>query len=336
MADSDAAGPVLVADIGGTNARFALARPGPDRPVLERPTVLPAARFASLQQAANHYLDEHDIHPSRAAFAVASPVTGDEIRMTNRAWSFHREELRTALGCDELQVINDFGATARAVPALHDDECAVLYGETSDALAAPVTVIGPGTGMGVALLTRFNDQWQVIETEGGHISYAPHGAEERCIHEWLKARHDRVSIERVLSGIGLSRIHAALAGLDPAKTTTPDHSLRASEDIARAALSGEDQAARRALARFCAILGSVAGDAALIHGSRTVTLAGGIVPCILSFLRASAFRERFLNKGRFAAYLESVRIQVITHPTPGLLGAALTALEPGVHAREAK
>lgn len=318
----------LVADIGGTNARFALAEPGPERPLLHDMQNLPAADFASLQQAAGHYLDSVGQRPQRAAMAVACPVAGDDIRLTNRAWSFNRNELRAALGVDELHILNDFGATARALPVLEPEEQVVLHGHADESLAGPVSLLGPGTGLGVALLSQCPDgRWQVIETEGGHISFAPLGSEERCIHEWLSARHQRVSVERVLSGRGLARIHAALAGDSPSKRETPDQRLRRPADIVAAALTGEDQAARRALARFCAVLGSVAGDAALIHGARTVVISGGIVPRFIPFLRSSAFRERFLDKGRFAAHLESVRILVVTHTAPGLLGAALALFE---------
>lgn len=320
---------VLVADIGGTNARFALADLGAGRPVLHDPMRLAAESFASLVQASRHYLGEIDARPRRAAMAVACPVIGgDEIRLTNRAWSFNREELRTQLGLDELLIMNDFGAAARCVPALKRSEYETLYGEEPDTagLVGPVSILGPGTGMGMALLApplHGGGEWQVIETEGGHASFAPQGSEERVIYEWLGARHGRVSMERVLSGRGLSTIHAALSGADPGKSSTPDAGLRDPGDIVTAALSGDDRLARQALSRFCAILGSVAGDTALIHGARTVAIAGGIVPRFIPFLRASAFRERFLDKGRFAAYLESVCVMAVTHDAPGLLGVAL-------------
>ncbi len=317
---------VLVADIGGTNARFALAVAGEPRPDLILQMTLATADFASLQHAAEHYLEQCGAHPWRAALAVACPVTGDEIRLTNRAWAFNRTELCAALGLDELIVLNDFGAVARAVPALGAGDIVTLYGDPGPVPATPVSVLGPGTGLGMALLVTGQDGlWQVIETEGGHISFAPHGDEERCIAEWLAARYGRVSVERVLSGPGLSRLHAALGGLKPARTATPDRLLVEPAAIVSAALAGSDALARRALARFCAILGSVAGDAALIHGARTLFIAGGIVPRFIPFLRASAFRERFLAKGRFAAHLEAVPLAVITRPDPGLLGAALAA-----------
>ena len=315
----------LVGDIGGTNARFALAEHGGGRPALREVRVLAAADFASVQQAARHYLEPLAVRPSRAALAVACPVRGDDIRLTNRTWAFNRRELAAALGLDELKILNDFGAAALGVGALNANEYELLHGPADQPLVDPISVIGPGTGMGVALLLRDGrGQWQVVETEGGHISFAALGAEERRIHDWLAARHGRVSIERALSGRGLSEIHAALTGIAPAKRDTPDDALTPPSDIVSAALSGEDRAARAALARFCAILGSVAGDAALFHGARTLAIAGGIVPRFVPFLKSSAFRERFLDKGRFAAHLEGVSVLVVTHPEPGLLGAAVS------------
>jgi glucokinase len=177
----------------------------------------------------------------------------------------------------------------------------------------------------VALLVGDTQRgWQVVETEGGHVTFAPIGDEEQQIARWLNARFGRTSNERVLSGAGLSHIDAALAAGDASPTLDALHTpLRDPAAIVEAALEGHDLVARRTLARFCAVLGSVAGDAALIHGARTVMIAGGIVPRFIPFLRTSAFRERFLAKGRFAALLESVTIHVVTHPQPGLLGAAV-------------
>lgn len=314
----------LVADIGGTNARFALADLDGLLPTLHEPQFLAGAEFASLQHAAEHYLSQVEQAPRQAAFAVACPVRDDEIRLTNRAWSFSRDQLRESLGFDELLVLNDFAAAAWTVPILSEADSVPVYGPPGLQHAGPISVLGPGTGLGMALLVGGDKSgWQVVETEGGHVSFAPHGTEEREIADWLTARHGRVSNERLMSGIGLSQIDAALAGRSPGKLETPDSSLRAPAEIVAAALEGHDLSSRRALARFCAVLGSVAGDTALVHGARTVMIAGGIIPRIIPFLRSSAFRERFLDKGRLAAYLESVSVRVIVHPAPGLLGAAL-------------
>jgi len=315
----------LIADIGGTNARFALTDPREARPALLQQQSLRCAEFGSLQHAAEHYLAAVGARPTRAALAVACPVTGDAVRLTNRAWSFSRSELATALGLDTLHVLNDFGAVAWAVPALAGDERDTLHGDAAAALHGPVSVLGPGTGLGVAQLVGDPRRgWHVVETEGGHVSFAPHGEEEQHIARWLTARFGRTSNERLLSGAGLSHIDAALAaGEDSPTLADLDAPLRDPAHIVEAALAGHDVVARRALARFCAVLGSVAGDAALIHGARAVMIAGGIVPRFIPFLRTSAFRERFLAKGRFAALLEGVAVHVVTHPQPGLLGAAM-------------
>lgn len=320
----------LIADIGGTNARFALVDPDAATPAVLHPQTLRNADFASLQHAAGHYLQSLGVQPRSAAIAVASPVDADEIRLTNRAWSFSRSELRTALGLEELRLLNDFGAVAWAVPALAAEDCITLHGTHTAPMRGPVTVLGPGTGLGVALLVGGQERgWQVVETEGGHVTFAPIGDEEQLISRWLTAHHGRASNERVLCGKGLSHVDAVLRGATHAETGQVD-ALREPAEIVASALSGRDVAARRVLARFCAVLGSVAGDAALIHGARTVMIAGGIVPRFVPFLRSSAFRERFLAKGRFAAYLESVAIHVVTHPNPGLLGAAV-ALRQATH-----
>jgi len=325
----------LVADIGGTNARFALTDLQAKAPVIMHEQSLPAAEFASLQHAAKHYLEGlrsggELSQPTRAAFAVASPVSGDEIRLTNRSWSFSRRDLQAALTLESLTVLNDFGAVAHAVAALSEADRIVLYGDEKAELAGPISVIGPGTGLGVALLVGGHRrgaaqmrEWHVVETEGGHISYAPLGEEEHAIERWFSARFGRTSNERLLSGAGLSHIDAALSGAVHPSLQAAHLPLREAPDIVAAALDGHDLAARKTLARFCAVLGSVAGDTALIHGARTVVIAGGIVPRFIPFLRTSAFRERFLAKGRFAAYLETVAIHVVTHPNPGLLGAAV-------------
>ncbi|MGY0651937.1 glucokinase [Luteimonas sp. A537] len=310
----------LVADIGGTNARFALCDPAAAVPRLLQPQRLRNAGFASLQHAAEHYLAQVGLRPRRAAIALACPVDGDEMRLTNRAWSFNRHELRESLGLRELRLVNDFGAIARAVPVLAAGQRAFLHGPVDPPLRGPVSVLGPGTGFGVSLLVeRAGGGWQVVETEGGHVGFAPLDEEERALADRATARHGRASWERLLSGAGLSAIDAVLrerAGGPPGPPREP-------AQVVAAALDGHDAAARRALARFCAILGSVAGDVALLHGARTVVIAGGIVPRFLPFLRSSAFRERFLAKGRFAAWLEPVSVQVVTHPDPGLLGAAV-------------
>lgn len=320
----------MIADIGGTNARFALTDLTSAEPIMMQQRSLKNAEFASLQHAAEHYLAEVGQRPTRAAIAVASPVGSDEIRLTNRAWSFSRAELAKSLKLDSLLLLNDFGAVAWAVPALCGQDVISLHGDEDAPLVGPVSVLGPGTGLGVAMLVGNAERgFEVVETEGGHVSFAPLGDEEQSIARWMTARYGRVSTERLLSGAGLAQIDAALqAGDDLSSALDTRAKLREPAQIVEAALDGHDVFARRTLARFCAVLGSVAGDCALIHGARTVMIAGGIVPRFVPFLRSSAFRERFLAKGRFAAYLENVNIRVITHAYPGLLGAAVALRQP--------
>lgn len=317
--------PAMVADIGGTNARFALTDDRQEPPTLMHLASLPCGEFASLQHAVEHYLSTVGARPARAAIAVASPVGGDAIRLTNRAWSFSRRELRQRLGLESLATLNDFGAVAWSLPALGAADTEALHGSPDAPLYGPVTVIGPGTGFGVAFLVGSAERgWQVVETEGGHVGFAPQGDEEQMIARRLGARFGRVSNERLLSGTGLSHIDAVLAaGGDHPAALDEGTPLRDPATVVEAALGGHDLSARRALARFCAVLGSVAGDAALLHGAHTVMIAGGIVPRFIPFLRSSAFRERFLAKGRMATRLETVTIRVITHAAPGLLGAAM-------------
>ncbi len=245
------------------------------------------------------------------------------MRLTNRAWAFSQSELQARLGLERQVVINDFGAAALATLALGDADRVILHGASDQQRTGPITVIGPGTGLGVALLVGDDVRgWQVVETEGGHVSFAPQVEEEQQIADWVSARHHgRCSNERLLCGKGLSYIDAVLGERE---------TLRDPADIVSAALEGNDVIARRTLARFCSIFGSVVGDAALMHGAKTVAIAGGIIPRFIPYLRASAFRERVLAKGRFATYLESVAMHVITHESPGLVGAALALKTPAV------
>ncbi|MBS0218065.1 MAG: glucokinase [Proteobacteria bacterium] len=318
----------LVGDVGGTNARFALVDLDASDCTLQQAQTLRNDDFASLQHAIETYLAAVGQRPKYAAIAVASPVSADEIRLTNRAWSFSQREMQASLGLDALHVINDFGAIAWAIPTLQPQDYVRLFGP-DNIKTGPISVLGPGTGLGVALLVGDAAKgWNVVATEGGHVSFAPVGDEERMIEQWMTARHGRTSTERVLCGKGISEIDAVYRGVPAvASSVGPGEagmhgSLRDPAEIVAAALDGHDVAARQTLARFCAMLGSVAGDCVLIHGAHSVVIAGGIVPRFIPFLRSSAFRERFLMKGRYVAYLERIDVRVIVHPNPGLLGAA--------------
>jgi len=316
--------PGLIGDIGGTNARFALTDLAAPTPNILHEQTFGDDRFATLRDAALHYLDQAGVKPKRATLAVASPVTGEQITFTNRAWSFKRSELQSALALDHLQVINDFGAIAWAAPHLDLSQRVPMYGEAGEVLKGPVTLIGPGTGLGVGLLVGSQEQgWRVVETEGGHATFAASDDEERAIVRWIEARHSRVYNELMLSGSGLSRIDAALRGIGPVALPAPQPGLRTPEEIVQAALRHGDADAERTLDRFCRAFGGVAGDAAMLHGARTVLIAGGVVLHFLDYFLGSGFMRRFTDRGGYTSYMQRMSVQVITHPNPGLLGAAV-------------
>jgi glucokinase len=309
-------GPGLIADIGGTNARFALVAPG-GHDALE-PQVFSCADFSCPTEAARAYLSRvaPAERPTRAAFAVASAVLGDEVQMTNHAWRFSVNAVRNDLGLDRLDVVNDFTAVALSVPLLSRSDMIPVGGGTADP-SAPIAVLGPGTGLGVAGLVPTPNGYLAIPTEGGHVTIAAADEHEARVIAWLRSRFGHVSAERVLSGPGLVNLHCALRGLSGLgeEIITP-------AELSRRALSGEPLA-REALEMFFAMLGTVAGNLALSLGARGgVVIAGGIVPQLLPAFLASNFRRRFEEKGRFDSYLSAIPVQVAIHPYPAFVGLA--------------
>ncbi|NKF22485.1 glucokinase [Solimonas marina] len=320
----------LVADIGGTNARFALASPGAGRLELMAIEELQAAAFPTLADAARDYLSRRaEGSVAQAVFAVASPVTGDRIKITNNPWEFSVASLRDALALQVLDVINDFVAVAAAVPQLERADVQPL-GCEAPALAREHTdghfsVLGPGTGLGVAQLVLQGGRSIVLGTEGGHVSFAPTRPEHVELLKVLWREWPRVSAERLLSGAGLVALYRAVCVVAgwPADELTP------AEVSARDA-QGDDEAAARAVTLFCELLGAFAGDTALMQGGwGGVYLAGGITQKLLARIEASAFREHFEDKGRFRPLLRTVPTLAITHPHVGLLGAAARAFAAG-------
>jgi glucokinase len=309
--------PRLLADIGGTNARFALAAPdgGP-----YGVTVLPSERFTGLAEAAEAYLADigSGARPVRAAVAVASPITGDQVTLTNRQWSFSIEALRNRLGLERLSVVNDFTAIARAIPYLEAGD-RVAVGGGAAAPDAPVAVLGPGTGLGVSgLVPDRAGGWLPLSTEGGHVTLPATDAREMAVIDWLRGRYEHVSAERALSGPGLVNLHEALARI----AGRDAEALEPAEITARALL-GNDPLCADAVALFCAFLGTVAGNLALSLGARGgVWIAGGIVPRIGDAFARSPFRARFEAKGRFTDYMKAIPTWVITHKYPAFPGLA--------------
>jgi len=306
-------GVCLIADIGGTNARFALV--GPAGAHAEQ--VLRCADYPSLTAAAEAYLANQKVaaRPTRGAFAVASPVTGDLIRMTNLPWEFSVAQVRRDLGMDRLDVINDFTAVALAVPELTGDD-RIQVGEGAPVAGAPIGVLGPGSGLGVSALIPGIDGWTALATEGGHVTMPPISDREGAVLAQLRKTYEHVSAERLLSGPGLVNLYDAIAfidGHDPERLTAAEVSTRA--------LERRDPACQEALDMFCAMLGTVAGNLALTIGARGgVFVAGGIAPKILPLLTHSRFRKRFVEKGRMRDYLGPIPTYVIMHPYPAFVG----------------
>lgn len=315
----------LVADIGGTHARFALASAGPDgRLLLEAVARMRVADHPRLESALAAYAASLGRPlPRRAAFAVAGPVEGERIRLTNTPWVLQPARMADALGFEAIALVNDFAAVAHAVDLLGPDGFRHLAGpETGLPESGTISVIGPGTGLGAALLVRPPaGPALVLPTEGGHMAFAPQDGLEDRILAGLRARFGRVSVERLVAGPGLASIRAALAAIDGAEPEPIDDAALWAE-----ALKGADRLARAALDHWCRALGSVAGDLALAHGSAAVVLAGGIVPRLGDMLARSGFHARFCAKGRFAGHMASLPILAIAHAEPGLLGAAAVGL----------
>lgn len=312
---------LLVGDVGGTNARFALARRVESRIVLDHHESFPAHEHPTFLGGVKAFLDGCDVKPSGGVLAVAGPVTDGAIDLTNSPWRVSEGELQT-LGLNPVRLINDFEALAWGAPIVPEDQLASLGGPAEGQHDAAIAVLGPGTGFGVSALARDSHGREIaLPSEGGHACFAPGDAVEDEILRILRRRYDRVSIERLICGPGLLNMHRALAEIDGRETHVDDPA-----EITREALEDMNSPCGATLARFCAILGAVAGDVALTMGARGgIYIAGGIAPRILPFLKASPFRERFERKGRFQPYMEAIPTKVILHKHAALLGAARVA-----------
>lgn len=317
-----AAAPVrLLGDIGGTNARFALQTAGARPKALKK---IKTADFPDLASAAKAYLAATSAArpPRLAAFAVACPVTGDGIRLTNSPWSFSATDARRRLGLDSLQIINDFEAIAWSVPGLGAGDVRKIGGGRARRGAA-IAVIGPGTGLGVSALVPSARGWRALPTEGGHVTLAPVNAREGQVLDILRRKFSHVSAERALSGQGLVELYEAISLLDGTGSATARDQSMTPAKVTRQALGRRDPAAAGALRMFSEMLGTVAGNLALTLGARGgVYIAGGIVPRLGKGFAAAAFRRRFEDKGRFSAYLGPIPTYLITHKTPAFAGLA--------------
>ncbi|MBT5456706.1 MAG: glucokinase [Rhodospirillaceae bacterium] len=306
----------LVADVGGTNVRFALVRDGE---ALEDAASLVCADYPDLASAIRAYLSSLSLaqRPSRAAIAVASPVLGDRVNLTNNGWTFSIADLQVELALTSLSVLNDFTALALAVPGF-DESDVLKIGGGEPVQESPIAVIGPGTGLGVSGLIPSDTGWVPLETEGGHTTLAVRDAREQAVVVELAQRFDHVSVERAVSGPGLVNLHDALAAIDgaPAKQLSPDQ-------ITEAAMNQTDEICIEAVGMFCAMLGTAAGNLALTLGALGgVYIGGGIAPRLGQALAASRFRACFEDKGRFRSYMEAIPSYVISREFPTLIGLA--------------
>lgn len=311
----------LVIDIGGTNARLALVAAGSLQP--EREKTVRCAEYQGLEQAVRHYLQDCANPVVReAAVDVATGITGDFVQLTNGPWGFSIEQTRRSLALDRLQVVNDFTALALSVPTLRADELQQIGGGAA-VLAAPIAVIGPGTGLGVSGLIPVGSGHVALQGEGGHTAFSPMNEKECGVLRWLQQRYDHVSTERVVSGMGLENLYQALCALDGVRTQSlsPDK-------ITAGALSNTDAQCVAAVEMFCAILGTAAANLVVTLGARAgCYIGGGIVPRLGGYFARSPFRARFETKGRFATYVAAVPTYVILAQTPALRGLATLFLD---------
>ena len=311
----------LVGDIGGTNARFGLV--SPDGALLHS-AILAGADYPTIETAVEAYLAQRgDVAMPRAgAVAVAAPITGDAIRMTNHPWRFSLKALRDRLGFTTLLALNDFTAAALAVPRLAASERTPVGG--GDPVAGtPIGVLGPGSGLGVSGLVPAGTGWRALTGEGGHATMAPASDREAAVLGVLRRRFAHVSAERCLSGPGLVNLYKSLAAIDGVAPAAYGAAEITDE-------TSGDPLCREATAMFCAMLGTVAGNLALTLGAQGgVYIAGGIVPRLGARFAASGFRERFEAKGRMSRYLAPIPCYVVTHPLLAFLGCAAALAQEG-------
>lgn len=311
---------VVTVDIGGTHARFAVAEVAEGRVVsISEPVTQKVAEHPSLQLAWQAFGETLGRPlPKAAAIAVASPIGGEVIKLTNNPWIIRPALIPERLGADTWTMVNDFAAIGHAVAQLGDADFLHLCGpEMPLPDRGSITVCGPGTGLGVAQVFRHKGGYDIIATEGGHVDFAPLDPIEDAFVKRLRREYNRVSTERIVAGPAIVAIYETLAELE--KRPVPRHN---DKKIWELAFEGEDSLAVAALDRFCLSLGAVAGDLALTHGPTGVVIAGGLGLRLKDHLLQSGFGERFVAKGRFRNLMASIPVKLITHPQPGLYGAA--------------
>ncbi len=311
---------IVAVDIGGTHARFALAEVADGRVVsMGEAVTLKTAEHASFQTAWEDFgRIVNEPLPRATAIAIACPIKGEVLKLTNNPWVIRPGMICEKLHVDSYVLVNDFEAVGHAIAQAGPEHFLHLGGPDIDLPAEGViSIIGPGTGLGVAQIFRRTDFYHVQATEGGHIDYAPLDTIEDAVLARFRLRYRRVSAERIVSGPGLPEIYQALAHIEG--RTVSQHDDRT---LWQLGTSGEDSLAAAAVDRFCLSLGSVAGDITLAQGGSATVIAGGLGLRIQKTLLKSGFWDRYCAKGRFESLMASLPVKLITHPQPGLFGAA--------------
>ncbi len=311
----------LVADIGGTNARFSALPEGQIESEYEfHHSVEEYPQFSDLVVRLRDEISEatgYQGAPNAVCLAVACPADAEHIAFTNSHWEFSKTQLREWFDCQQLEVINDFEAVAHGITKLGEDDCLQIGGE-SPQRHKPIGILGAGTGLGMAALVSHSDGYHVLDTEGGHADFAPVGQRQVDVLGCLRETYERVSLERVLSGQGIVNIYKAICTIENA-----EESLVTPPEVVAAALDGSNSQALTALNTFCESMGAAAGNLALTLGAKGgIYIAGGVVPRFSQFFVDSGFREKFEEKGRFASYLQPIPVYLVMRSNLGLLGAA--------------
>jgi len=311
--------PYIVADIGGTNARFGLVKALQDNQAqIGDVQVLNGSEYPSLQDAMRAYIEILGIPtPKVACVAIAGPIEGDNARMTNLNWSFQRSEVKREFSFARFDVINDFASLSVATSKLAEEDLIPVKDGVRDKKGNKA-ILGPGTGLGVAGLAYSDRAWLPIASEGGHVNIAPANELECEVLQAAMRVHGHVSAEVFISGPGFVRLYNSLAVVrdQPAQELGP-------EDITSAALNGSDPLCVETLNLFCSFIGTLSGNLALTYGAKGgVYLAGGILPRFVDFLRTSDFSTRFSSKGVMSHYVKDIPVSIIAHEQPGLLGSA--------------
>jgi glucokinase len=313
--------PCLVGDIGGTNARFALAVAGGEAVALG---AVETAAHASVEAAVSVLLAASGVpRPRSAVLALAAPIVGERVRLTNSPWTIAPRDLIEALGLENVVLLNDFEALSLSLPVLGPGDLLAI-GEGSVRDGRTKLVVGPGTGLGAAGLVPVGGAWLPVPGEGGHLDIGPRSRVDELVWRHLAPNGERIEAEAILSGPGLVRLYGAVAKAQGGETR-----LRSAAEITRAALERSDATAAETLERFATYLGRYAGDLALVFLPRGgVYLAGGIGLRLAAYLRDSQFRAAFLDKEPHRRLMETMATVAVTHPNPALAGLAAFVREP--------